>query len=62
MDSDLIKLVNRLQDTFSNLGEYYIPKHFIFLVPDLRVFNRWGARYAPAGGCKYLDMRMEKVR
>ena len=23
MDSDLIKLVNRLQDTFSNLGESY---------------------------------------
>jgi len=22
MDSDLIKLVNRLQDTFSNLGEF----------------------------------------
>lgn len=23
MDSDLIKLVNRLQDTFSNLGEFF---------------------------------------
>jgi hypothetical protein len=29
MDSDLIKLVNKLQDTFSNLGEYYIPNQFL---------------------------------
>lgn len=25
MDSDLIQLVNKLQDTFSNLGEHAIP-------------------------------------
>lgn len=24
MDSELIKLVNKLQDTFSNLGEFYV--------------------------------------
>jgi dynamin 1-like protein len=32
MDSDLIKLVNKLQDTFSNLGKCYIP-NFFFLSP-----------------------------
>lgn len=25
MDSDLIQLVNKLQDTFSNLGEHSVP-------------------------------------
>jgi len=53
MDSDLIKLVNELQDTFNNLGEYRV---LYFFEPSLREFNRGGAGYAPAGGCKYLNM------
>jgi dynamin 1-like protein len=31
MDSDLIKLVNKLQDTFSNLGEHCITNKKMFL-------------------------------
>ena len=41
MDSDLIKLVNKLQDTFANLGE--APRDLVHLESSLTVgrFERW---------------------
>jgi hypothetical protein len=58
MDEDLIKLVNKLQDTFSNLGAR--PRHtYIALLSTLcstltlpramRGICRWGAGHAPVG-------------
>jgi hypothetical protein len=62
MDDDLIKLVNKLQDTFSNLGTCLgrtTPPCSSFdqldspLFPDQCVdFCRRGVRYAPVGRCK----------
>ena len=41
MDSDLIKLVNKLQDTFANLGE--APRDLVYLESSLTAgrFERW---------------------
>jgi hypothetical protein len=62
MDDDLIKLVNKLQDTFSNLGTCLVrttppcpsfDQLDTLLFPDQWVdFFRRGVRYAPVGRCK----------
>ncbi len=58
MDKDLIKLVNRLQDTFSNLGARprltyiaLLSTHCLTLTLSrmMRGLCRWGAGHAPVG-------------
>jgi hypothetical protein len=44
MDGDLIQLVNKLQDTFANLGTSYFLMYAIFLYSRE---DRRGAGYAP---------------
>lgn len=50
MDTDLIKLVNRLQDTFSNLGACHKSRSYSWAEGDI-MSPRWRAGYAPTSRC-----------
>ena len=58
MDHELIKLVNKLQDTFNNLGAQLDSSR----ISGNKLFKRWRAGHASACcGMYFVDIRVERV-